>query len=65
MATSVDSSQSQNVLPKSFECEKRQFHYLTELDEREFYLLCRARDIACYEPFDDGRCFMGSSEGRV
>lgn len=28
MATSVDSSQSQNVLPKNFECEKREFHYL-------------------------------------
>lgn len=163
MATSINSSQSQNVLPKSFECEKRQLHCLdvphgfvsgmargnlgyqmqysvrllerqladeghphvlqlnafgngecgwenprrwylyadgfevahgsgefaracfedsaeafldvcreavqdaglSELDEREFYLLCRARDIARYEPFDDGDCAMGSREGRV
>lgn len=34
MATSINFSQSQNVLPKSFECEKKQFHYLDALDER-------------------------------
>lgn len=38
---------------------------LAELDEREFRLLCRARNIAHYEPFDDGGCVMGSREGRV
>lgn len=163
MATSVGSSQIQNVLPKNFECEKRQLHYLdvphgfvsgmahgnlgyqmqysvrllerkladeghphvlqlnafgggecgwmnpdrwhlyadgievangsgefarvcfkdsaeaflgacreavqdaclADLSEREFYLLCRARDIARYEPFDDGNRAMGSREGRV
>lgn len=36
---------------------------LADLGEREFYLLCRARDIARNEPFDDGSCFMGSREG--
>ncbi len=163
MATSVNFSQSQNVLPKSFECEKRRLHYLDEphgfvsgmargnlgyqmqysvrllekqladeghphvlqlnafgngecgwenpdrwhlyadgfevadgsgefaracfedsaeaflgvcreavedaglpeLDERDFFLLCRARDIARYEPFDDGSSFQGSRKGRV
>lgn len=38
---------------------------LADLHEREFYLLCRARDIARYEPFDDGNPAMSSREGRV
>lgn len=38
---------------------------LADLSEREFYLLCRARDIARYEPFGDGNRAMGSREGRV
>ena len=38
---------------------------LADLDEREFYLLCRARGIARFGPFDDGSCFMGSREGRA
>lgn len=38
---------------------------IPDLGEREFYLLCRARDVARYEPFDDGSHFMGSREGRV
>lgn len=38
---------------------------ISDLGERKFYLLCRARDIARYEPFNDGNRAMGSREGRV
>lgn len=38
---------------------------LEPLKEREYWLLCRARDIARYEPFDRERHVAGEREGRV
>ena len=38
---------------------------LPSLGQREYWLLCRARDIARYEPFDHERHVAGDREGRV
>ena len=38
---------------------------LTRLERREYWLLCRARDISRFEPYDDGLCVAGRRKGRV
>ena len=38
---------------------------LQQLSEREYWLLCRSRDIAKYEPFDRSQHIAGAREGRV
>lgn len=38
---------------------------LDELTEREYWLLCRARDVARFEPFDRALGAAGAREGRV
>lgn len=38
---------------------------LPELSKDEYRLLCRARDIARFEPFDDGSHVLGGRDGRV
>lgn len=38
---------------------------LDKLTEREYWLLCRARDVAKFEPFDRASGAAGAREGRV
>lgn len=38
---------------------------LDKLTEREYWLLCRARDVAKFEPFDRALGAAGAREGRV